>query len=604
MYLEARELITAEWLTDRKGEKYIWISSEPSEYRAAQFLFSHMLHRQIYMDGFVSDAPSLIGLKLYHKAIRDINDLNRDNAVVLYDPFMGRYQKRDIADTGVYARRLHPAVGKENVVIWGAGVTGEQAWKILAENGIHVLYFVDSDKKLAGTVKCGLPVYMPDKLDKNITVVEALEHWKQVDESIGEKYEKRFYFSLKKPMLRSDCNADGKSKTIIDLADFWKFHLFEDKNVYIFGYGEVEKRFAYVLSLLDYSFAGFLIDETNNGNEENRDGYPVRYVEEILYESNFYIWMYGRDKAYKLEKLGLKQWTDYICQVEYEGISRGRKMCLDINLGHNYYLEESRYPGIVVYGNEGEGNYRIAVLGGSTTDGALYPFKAWPELLYEDLQCDNVTIYNGGVCGYTSGQELIRMVRDILPLQPDMIIVFDGYNDMAECDPDYPFAFPYVQQVFHYARNYVEDPNTGEACDSVCPGCVRGQGDRVTNWLSNIRSMYAIASERRIKFYSFCQPMLASKQGKNVKEKNILLSRRYTGLWYERIETFREMISAMKPLPDYMHDLSHILDDTEDAYMDYVHVWEKGNRIIAREIGDIIMPEIELAMGDKLVNGK
>lgn len=587
MYPEAKELITAEWLTDREGEKYIWISSEPSEYRGAQLLFSYMLHRQIYIDGFVSDTPSLIGLKLYHKTIRDIGALNRNEAVVLYDPFMGRYQKSDIADTGVCARRIHPEIDRENVVIWGAGVTGEWAWKILAQSGIHVLYFVDSDEQLAGTVKCGLPVYMPDKLDENVTVVEALEHWKQVDESIGEKYEKRFYFSFKKPMMRLDCNMDGKSKTIIDLSNFWKFYFFENKNVYIFGYGEVEKKFADSLSMLDYHFAGFLVDETNSGNEEICDGYSVRYVEEILYEGNFYIWMYGKDKAYKLEKLGLKQWTDYICQTDHEGISRGRKACLDINLGHNYYLEGSRYPGIVVYGDDRKTDYRIAVLGGSTTDGAMYPFKSWPELLYEELQCDNVTIYNGGVYGYTSGQEFIRLVRDILPLQPDMIIVFDGYNDIADSAPDYPFAFPYMQQVFHFARNYVEDPYTGEACDGVCSGCVRGEGDRVTNWLSNIRSMYAIANERKIKFYSFCQPMLVSKQGKTVKEKNMLTF--MTGSrWYGRCESLRKTISTMGPLPDYMYDLSPIFDGCEDVYMDYVHVWEKGNRIIAREIGDII----------------
>lgn len=49
----------------------------------------------------------------------------------------------------------------------------------------------------------------------------------------------------------------------------------------------------------------------------------------------------------------------------------------------------------------------------------------------------------------------------------------------------------------------------------------------------------------------------------------------------------------MGPLPDYMYDLSHIFDGCEDVYMDYVHVWESGNRIIAKEIGSIIRPVLE-----------
>lgn len=591
MFTEAMELLSAGWLEGKADKKYIWIGSHPSEYRGAQFLFAYMLHSKIYIDGFVTDVPSLVGLKMYHKKIMDINVMDQNGTVVLYDPIMGNCQESVAEDIGVYARNIHPEMDKENVVIWGAGVTGEWAWKILSRNGINVSYFVDSNEKLAGTSKCGLPVFTPDKIKESVTVVEALENWKQLDEEIGEKFGKRFYFSLKKPSMQFECNTGARNKEIFDLTNFWSFNFFEGKNIYIFGNGCLEKEFIEYLSLLDYNCAGFLVEEMDNGNERNCDRYPVRYVEEIIYESNFYIWMYGKEKAYWLEKLGLRQYTDYMCHVGYVGISRKRKDCLDVNLGYNYSAEGIRYPGIMVYGAERKENYKIAVLGGSTSDGAMYPFKSWPELLYEELECDNLTIYNAGVCGYKSGQELIRLVRDILPLKPYMVIVFDGYNDTWG-SPKYPFAFGYVQKVFNYAKDYVEDLCTGERYDDVCLGSVAGN-DLAENWLSNLRSMYAIARDRKIKFYGFCQPMLASKEGKTIKEKNMLLSLPSSYLEREINGSLRKRLEQMERLPDYLHDLSHIFDNTEDIYMDEIHVWEEGNRIIAKEIGKIILPEMK-----------
>ena len=37
-----------------------------------------------------------------------------------------------------------------------------------------------------------------------------------------------------------------------------------------------------------------------------------------------------------------------------------------------------------------------------------------------------MTLWNGGISGYTSTQELIKLLRDVLGLNPDMIIVYDG----------------------------------------------------------------------------------------------------------------------------------------------------------------------------------
>lgn len=133
--------------------------------------------------------------------------------------------------------------------------------------------------------------------------------------------------------------------------------------------------------------------------------------------------------------------------IYYNGVnntSMEKRYILDTNLGHNF-LADSKYPGIMVYGDDTAEDFKIAVLGGSTTDGKFTFFKSWPELMYEELgnqNFKNVTVYNGGVSGYASGQELLKLIRDMIPLKPDMVIVYDGFNDLNYRNP-YPLTSGY-----------------------------------------------------------------------------------------------------------------------------------------------------------------
>ena len=63
---------------------------------------------------------------------------------------------------GEWDRIINPNIDKKDVVIWGAGVTGKYACKILVENGIRVKCFVDSNKKAEDTEKCGLQICSPE----------------------------------------------------------------------------------------------------------------------------------------------------------------------------------------------------------------------------------------------------------------------------------------------------------------------------------------------------------------------------------------------------------------------------------------------------------
>lgn len=593
---KAEKLMVWNPLLNSNLKKYIWISDSQQIHEKAQHLFTDLLMESIYIDGFVSDADVLINLSMYHKKVFDIRLLNSKNSVVFYDSF---YEDIDaeLADKGHSAKIINPNIGGEDIVIWGAGATGRLVYKILEDQGIRATCFVDSDKNLVGKSKCGLWVYGPDILDKSMKdsiVIEALEKWEQVDEIIREKHEKRFYFSIQAKNNEAWNNItykeNGVEKKLFPKHGYYSFNFFEGKKVFIYGTGIAERTFAKCLELLDFEFAGFLVDEMDSSNDQCY-GYPIKYIEDILYESNFYIWIHEREKCKKLKEMGLKYFEEYIHGDYCWDISiAGNDQILDINLGHTR-LNNDKYPGISIYGHEDKDDYRIAVLGGSTSDGSMYSFDSWSKQLYKMLEEKRVTIYNCGVIEYTSSQELIKLIRDVLPLKPDMIIVYDGYNDSLLFDDRFPFSFNYLRQIFNFAANSLADDmeeyTSKDNHDKFYSG-VRSLEGRFGNWLANIRTMHAIAQDRNIKFFCFCQPYLSSKKGKSIMEKNMLLSIQSRKIDRLVKESLREYIHRKRDLPDYIYDLSHIFDGENDIYMDVCHVWQKGNQIIAQEIEKII----------------
>lgn len=583
---KAEELLVPNPLLYSDLEKYIWISDSKEEHKNAQILFDYLLKRKIYISGFATDKKILIGLKMYHKTIYNINVLDKEKSVVFFDSYFTELNVKPSVET-YSARIVNPRLNGTNVVIWGSGITGGRAYDVLTSCGINVKYFVDSNCRLTGCEKIGKSIFSPDKLEESgcdITIVEALTKWKEVDDSICGKYGKRFYYNLRRPE-----GYEYEENQMLDLRSYWLVHCFQSNKIYVYGIGSGEREMAQLLRLFDFDFGGFLIDREEQLDQEIDEQCSVKYVEDILYEDDYYIWVYDVRRVGRLKELGFTYFSQYMCRTYAWDMSIGRRNLLDINLGHTYSLD-NKYPGIEIYGDESENAYKIAILGNSTTDGTLYPFRSWPEFLSDALQ--DITIYNCGVCGYTSGQEVIQLIRDALQLKPDMIVVYDGTGDL-NVNNKWPFSSYYVEMIYQYAGKHVEDPTNyinGE--DGTYYRGIASKGSRFDNWLSNIRTMHAIASDRNIKFISLCAPTLGSKKGRTEKEKSLLLSMISDTLSRHVEESFRKSIEQMHEMPDYMHDLSHIFDGKNDIYMDESHVWEKGNEIIAEEVKKIILPEI------------
>jgi lysophospholipase L1-like esterase len=80
-----------------------------------------------------------------------------------------------------------------------------------------------------------------------------------------------------------------------------------------------------------------------------------------------------------------------------------------------------------------ENTCRIFTVGGSTVYGWKSMQTSWPWLLENRLKKafpgKTIEVVNAGIPGATSNEEL-RLVRAIQPLSPDLVIVYDGWNDI------------------------------------------------------------------------------------------------------------------------------------------------------------------------------
>lgn len=409
---------------------------------------------------------------------------------------------------------------------------------------------------------------------------------------IFSKVKLKKYSELQNVILEADIDSNIlDSKVFIDDKECfaiqntgWMREIVKGKKIFLYGFTERSRRIAEIYELLDFYIEGYIDDELYGKHQAKR----IIAIEELAYEDNIFV-LINREcycnNIKKLADLGISMFENMAIDnpfgTWYLGIGN---QVLDINLGHSFVGKQG-ICGFEVLGSNDNNAFSIVILGGSTTDGTLFPFMSWPEILMEKIGKRNVKIYNGGVVGYTSTQELVKLLRDVLYLRPDMVITYDGFNDMAASADKNPFSFSDVQRAMDYADSNKDKIWLDIFAEGVRPfSGIRPNVDKFDIWLGNIKKMRTICENEGISFFAFHQPILYSKLNKTKEERGLLWSTWRINDCCKWAKEFRHRIKPITDIYEYIYDLSDIFDNETDIYMEDCHVYEKGNRIIAESV--------------------
>jgi hypothetical protein len=278
-----------------------------------------------------------------------------------------------------------------------------------------------------------------------------------------------------------------------------------------------------------------------------------------------------------------------------------------------------------------KGDLRIFMLGGSTVAYGKPPLPVYVEQELKRRGLKGIHVFNYGVIAQNSSQELALLVFHVLDSEPDIVVLYDGGNDILgpllyDPRPGFPFNFlAYENNVLfndvseypwpsllayesemmrHLFRNYFFE-KFGHFSS------LRMDVDYGTNlWSEKIANIYAgnlakagrICSAYNVEYVAFFQPVIFYKRiAVSNTEKNILkgwpekeghLVRPYTNDVRERI--LRNVREEQKKFAFSFHDFSGIFSESSDAvFTDYIHVNDVSNKKIALAICDRLMDTIK-----------
>jgi lysophospholipase L1-like esterase len=267
-------------------------------------------------------------------------------------------------------------------------------------------------------------------------------------------------------------------------------------------------------------------------------------------------------------------------------------------------FDEPRAPGVA----------RIVALGDSCTFGQGAGPETYPALL--SLRLNNgidqraYQVINAGIEGLNSELALRRLVSKVVPLRPDIITVYLGWNDLMKFDPMGQVERPGLgivaramdrlwlikgmrKLVFYYIRPRLSSPATGPASRT---GVFSKYRPAVFE--NNLRSIIRVARESGSKLLLLTLPTVVSEDMTldELRRANVVFpyypSAYAVGDYVDLIDAYNDAIRTVAETEGvFLVDLAKELDgrpDRRQLFFDTMHPSQRGREIIA----DILAREL------------
>lgn len=246
------------------------------------------------------------------------------------------------------------------------------------------------------------------------------------------------------------------------------------------------------------------------------------------------------------------------------------------------YSRKNELPGFKVLHSGASDPLKVFCLGGSTSDWSFGGYRCWGDFFWRMLNDVGLAadFYNGAVAGYHSSLELLKLIRDVIPLKPDCLLVLNGVNDGNQKFLEHhPMHHSYSGKVF---ERFTGPGNTaGLEINGEIKGVLYGPDDDsspVEVYVRNMRMMKALCDEFKILFFPVLQP-IRKFQESLVSDMAL-------------VKFYSDAVKAVSALP-FMTDGSNWLGSGDDLFFDYIHYNETGNRKIAEKLLELAFPMLK-----------
>ena len=251
--------------------------------------------------------------------------------------------------------------------------------------------------------------------------------------------------------------------------------------------------------------------------------------------------------------------------------------------------------------------YRIFVLGGSVLYGIYATsdnttISGYLQEFYNEFTTDrDVRVINAGANGHESFAETYLVKNKIIDLNPDLIIVLDGWNDLnlpLEREYKEPTGIEHLEQYSLVIRKYYKTIQFYEFIERIWEKQI-GENKREINdgtanqkselWKSRWKEICELGEKENFKVIITLQPIVGAGN-KVLTDWELRFVKEAAGS-AASYNFMRDKLNELETNCAVTEDLTNIFDnETELIYFDYVHMGDKGNRIIAQKIFNISSP--------------
>lgn len=487
---------------------------------------------------------------------------------------------------------------------------------MLKEYGITVNAFIDSDcKKWNKRIDDDIDVmvYGPELIEKDDTIIISTKYYHEIKELLLDRgiAEKKIFVDIRNSGENSIVPLQYQDRVVL-WFEYTKFNilkairwrdffwisltdLYKRRKVILYGVNEFTAQFMSIFRLLDIEVI-YCIDNMQDYGIIKKFGIDIEYrnVYELAYENMedkivCVIKVVELDNLIEdsdytiLEKLGLVFYKQirlmlsdgFSYSLHNPRIETNLGVKREVLLGYTYIYKKSsnEYPGYIVLGNEKTASKRILILGGSTADVGLYEdsIKSWPEFLYDKLE--DTAIFCGGIGGYFSKQELLKLLRDGKQISPDLVISYSGFNDM----------------IVEYAEGYPYARERGRKTEEEVWG-IKTNISRAAEWIESENMMRVIANEYGAKFIGIFQPVLINRHKSYMSFAEKII---YEGDWLQvsmgKYKKYQDDVKEKIIGLPYIYDMTELfLHKNQCIFRDVCHLTEEGNVILADAIYQLI----------------